>query len=106
MSASELSDAAFGKKFCDVVGYSDCWVQFRTSGYPRKLRREWTDANPEQTWDIVMRYVIDWNLRDLDGHILALTEDTGNVEDAVYIWVIRAFAGFWLTELTAPRPNS
>ncbi len=109
MSASELSDAPFGKKFCDVPGYTDCWVQFKTSGYPRKLRREVDAADAAGVWAIIARYISASNLRDLDGGVVTLRADMAcldDVEDAVTIWINRAFYGFWLRELTAPRPNS
>ncbi len=105
MDASELS-VPFGKKFCDIPGYTDCWVQFKTSGYPRKLRKEWDAADPDQTWAIVARYIVASELKDVDGNIVAFTGDTSNVEEAVYLWVIRTFAKFWLVELLQPRPNS
>ncbi len=104
MSETELS-VPFGKKLCEVPGYGDCWVQFKTSGYPRKLRREWDAANSDGVWAIVLRYVVAWKLRDIDGAEIPSGGDTGNVEDAVYAWILRAFIDFWLTELTAPRPN-
>ena len=108
MSETELS-VPFGKKFCDVPGYTDCWVQFKTAGYPRKLRREVDAADAAGVWAIVVRYIIASNLRDLSGNVVAPVEDLAcldNVEDAVTLWINRAFYDFWLLELTRPRPNS
>ncbi len=98
--------AEFGKKFCDVPGYTDCWVQFKTSGYPRKLRREWDAANVEQVLEIIARYISAQNLRDIDGQLVSAGASLDNVEDGVVAWTIRAFANFWLVELLSPRPNS
>lgn len=101
--------AEFGKKTCDVPGYTDCWVTFKTSGYPRKLRAEWQAADNEATWAIVTRYATDWHLRDLNNQDVPFATDyhaVDLVEDAVIAWVIRAFSRLWLVELTAPRPNS
>ncbi len=108
MSDSVMTDAERGKKFCDVPGYGDCWVQFKTSGYPRKLRREWDAANADGVWAIVTRYTLDGSLLDLAASQVKLPasyESVGNVEDAVVAWVLRAFIAFWLTELLQPRPN-
>ena len=109
MSDSELSGAPFGRKFCDIPGYTDCWVQFKTSGYPRKLRREVDAADAAGVWAIIARYITASNIRDLDGAAVTLTPDIDcldNVEDAVTFWINRAFYNFWLRELVAPRPNS
>jgi hypothetical protein len=99
----------FGHKTCDVPTYGHVWAQFRTSGYPRKLRREWDASGPDEMLAIVLRYVADWHVTDLAG---ALVENSGaaacldNVEDAVVAWLTRSFIGFWLHELAVPRPNS
>lgn len=101
--------AEFGKKFCEVPGYGDCWVQFKTSGYPRKLRREVDQSDAAGVWAIIARYVGASNLRDLAGQVVAITPDltcVDNVEDAVVTWINRAFYQFWLVELVEPRPNS
>jgi hypothetical protein len=99
----------FGKKFCDVPGYGDCWVQFKTSGYPRKLRREVDAADSAGLWTIIARYISASYLRDLSGDVVTLSADIGcldDIEDAVTLWINRAFYAFWLVELVAPRPNS
>ena len=99
----------FGLKTCDVPTYGHVWVQWKTSGYPRKLRREWDAANADATLAIVLRYVASWSLTDLDGAAVPLVPETAcldNVEDAVVAWLVRAFVQFWLLELSAPRPNS
>lgn len=104
-----MSEQPFGTKQCDVPGYEDCWVSFRTSGYPRKLRREWDEAEVDERYATLLGYVSAWNLRDLAGAALENTRQPGcldNVEDAVAVWLLRAFTTFWLVELPAPRPNS
>ena len=95
----------FGRKV-----YGDAWVQFKTSGYPRKLRREWDAADYQGAWAIAARYIEGGQVADVDGQAvtlgpgLALT-DLDNVEDAVVSWLFTAFRDFWLTEVTQPRPN-
>jgi hypothetical protein len=107
-----MSEQPFGTKACDVPGYQDCWVQFKTSGYPRKLRREWVAADAEQTWAILMRYTLAWSLRDLSGAAVPLPDTDrpmallDDVEEAVAAWIVRAFTEFWLKDLSSPRPNS
>ena len=99
----------FGKKFCEVPGYGDCWVQFATSGYPRKLRREMDGTDAAGVWAIIARYVTSAHIHNLSGAEVTITPDltcVDDVEDAVVTWINRAFYSFWLTELTAPRPNS
>lgn len=99
----------FGKKICDIPGYTDCWVQFKTSGYPRKLRREWDAADMAGAWAIVVRYTLAWNLRDMNNQPVALGSDYAamdDVEDNMVTWIIRSFTNLWLVELTRPRPNS
>lgn len=98
-----------GKKLCTVPGYEACWVQFATRGYPRKLRREWDESKGgDDTLAMVLRYVEAWHLTDLDGQPVSPGDVRAldNVEDAVVIWLTRAFTEFWLRELTAPTPNS
>ena len=107
--AAELSALPFGRKVCEAD--ASMWVQFKTSGYPRKLRREWDAANTSETvWAIVARYVADWHITDLAGQPVPVASVADlraldNVEDAVVTWIIRAFSTFWLTEATVPRPN-
>ena len=99
----------FGLKHCDVPTYEHVWCQWKTSGYPRKLRREWDGANAHDTLCIVLRYVAAWGVTDLAGNAVTLAPDPAcldDVEDGVVAWLVRAFVGFWLVELTAPRPNS
>lgn len=102
--------AEFGKKQCTVPGYESCWVRFKTSGYPHKLRREYDDAKTATAiWAIVTRYVAEWQLTDLTGQPVPFAPEldaVDNVEDAVVSWLIRAFTDFWLRELLQPRPNS
>lgn len=108
--ATELSVLPFGRKTCDLAGYEACWVQFKTSGYPRKLRKEWdATTTADSVWSIVGRYLADWHLVDLAGQAVPVATDLAlldDVEDALVTWVINTFSSFWLTEATVPRPNS
>lgn len=102
-------------------------VKFKTRGYPFRLRREWQEATDAKTLDIVLRYVEEWTLPDMDGVPLPLPPVDerkapvmmvnkvpvllsppvfDRVEDAIVVWLIRTFAQFWRWELTQPRPNS
>lgn len=104
-----MSDQPFGYKICDVPTYEHVWVQFKTQGYPRKLRREWDAGTINDNLAVLLRYVADWNMTDVAGQAVALAPDPAcldNVEDAVVSWLFRSFQGFWLIELPAPRPNS
>ena len=103
----------FGRKTCDVPGFEHVWVRFATRGYPRKLRREWDEADADGVQRIVLRYIQEWNVPDVAGapvplpaapaeHPSSLLDD---VEDAVVVWLVRAFQRFWLVELLAPRPS-
>ena len=99
----------FGLKHCDLPTFEHVWVLFKTSGYPRKLRKEWDSADANQTLDIVLRYVAAWGVTDLANNVVENTGDSvclNEVEDAVVAWLVRAFVKFWLAELIAPRPNS
>lgn len=98
-----------GKKVCTVPGYEACWVQFKTAGYPRKLRREWDESKGgDDTLAIVLRYVSAWHIVDVTGQVVepgdvrALDE----VEDAVVVWLSKSFTQVWLRDLLTPTPNS
>lgn len=109
---TELSASKFGRVECDLPEFPGAWVEFKKSGYPRKLRREWDAAGLDQTLEIVLRYVEAWQMIGLDGRPIPLP--TGerkaalldDAEDALVAWLVRSFIRFWLAELTAPRPNS
>lgn len=101
-----------GLKQCDLPGFEHVWAQFRTSGYPFRLRREWDAASGEQAIALVLGYIVDWNLTDVDGAPVALPAGPrslallDNVEDALVLWLVRAFQRAWRYDLTAARPNS
>ncbi len=109
---TELSGSEFGRVDCKEPQFPGAWVKFKTSGYPRKLRREWDNANANGTLEIILRYVEAWNIPALGGDVVALpagerkADLMDDVEDALVAWLIRAFLNFWLNELTAARPNS
>jgi len=104
----------FGRKVCDVPGFEETWVRFATRGYPRKLRREWDEADADKVQCIVLRYVTAWNVPDVAGVAIPLPDAPAErpatlldeVEDSVVVWLVRSFQRFWLVELLAPRPNS
>jgi len=107
----------FGTVTCGLPEYADVWVRFRTSGYPFSLRKQWEQANDEGALDLILPRVVAWNLRDVDGLSVdlpegerqhALQERTlvfDNVDDALVVWMIRAFFMFWRRDLTGPRKN-
>ena len=106
-----MKDESFNRKACEVEGFESLWVEFKTSGYPRKLRKEWDEAESDGVLSIILRYVKDWNLAGIDGKSITLTLERpasllDEVEDAVVVWLIRAFQSFWLWELPQPRKNS
>ncbi len=106
--------SAFGLRHCPLPGYTDVWVQFKTSGYPFSLRRKWDEAKTDTaTLAIILPYVVAWNLTDVDGHPVELPpagersiQTVENIEDGLLMWLIREFNTFWFTELLTPRKNS
>ncbi len=107
--ATELSELPFNRKPCPIPGYEQCWAEYKTSGYPRKLRRVWDDTkDADATLEIVLSYVTAWSLVDLDGAAIELGKTSAildNTEDAVVVWLVRAFQMFWLVELQRPPKN-
>ena len=109
---TEMSASKFGRVDCNLPAFPGVWVEFKTSGYPRKLRREWDAAGLDETLVIVLRYVDAWHMVGLDGADIPLptgerkADLLDNTEDALVAWLTRSFARFWLVDLTAPRPNS
>ena len=126
LDAGEFSEAAaavarawddhseFGMRHCPLPGWTDVWVQFKTSGYPFKLRRAWDEAKTDEaTLAVILPYITAWNLTDVDGQPVELppvAERTvglvETIEDALLMWLIREFNIFWFTELLRPRKNS
>lgn len=106
--ATELSEP-FNRKACPIVGYEQCWVEFKTSGYPRKLRRLWDETkDADATLEIVLSYITAWSLVDVNGAAIELGRTAAvldNAEDAVAVWLVRAFQMFWLIELQRPPKN-
>lgn len=103
----------FGVRHCPMDGHTDRWVKFKTSGYPFGLRRKWDAARSDtETLSLILPYVIEWNLVNLDGQPISLpdgarpTDLLDDVEDQVLMWLIREFVVFWLGELLQPRKNS
>jgi len=104
----------FGVRHCPLPGYTDVWVKFKTSGYPFSLRRKWDEAKTDTaTLGLILPYVVEWNLTDVDGQAVDLPaagersiETVANIEDALLMWLIREFSVFWFTELLTPRKNS
>jgi len=109
--ASELSEReAFGRKMCDVPEYPDVWVQFKTTGYPFKLRRQWEALNSDQSIlsEIILPRITEWNFVDIGGAPVGLSSDLScldDVDDSLVAWLIRAFFTFWRSDLYAPRKN-
>jgi hypothetical protein len=126
LKAGEYSEAAaavvrawnehstFGVRHCPLPGLTDLWVKFKTSGYPFKLRKQWDAAKTDTaTLAVLLPYIVEWNLIDVDGQPVALpdvaertVETVANIEDALLMWLIREFTVFWFTELLTPRKNS
>ena len=104
-----LAETPFNHKPCTLLGYEDCWVRFKTSGYPRKLRKQWdAEKDPDKVLGIVLSYVEAWHVKDIEGATIALSSDVAaldNAEDALIVWLIRTFQQFWLFELPYPRKN-
>ena len=125
VAAGEYSEAAaavarawnesgtFGVRHCPLPDFTEVWVQFKTSGYPFGLRRKWDEAKTDAaTLDVLLPYVVAWNMADVDGQPVELPpvgartiETVSNIEDALLMWLIREFTVFWFTELLAPRKN-
>jgi len=101
-----------GYKQCDLPGWESAWVQFRTTGYPFRLRREWAEASGEQTLEIVLRYVDAWAVPTVAGDVAPLpalpraVTVLDDVEDILVLWLVRMFQRVWLSELTVVPKNS
>ena len=100
-----------GKKVCTLPGYESVWVRFKTRGYPFKLRQEWRDTDDRGALDIILRYVMDANIPNGNGQPLEFMEPRtaalfDNVEEALCVWLIRAFVHFWREELPSAPKNS
>ncbi len=78
MSDNALADTPFNHKACTVPGYEDCWVRFKTSGYPKRLRREWDSAGSNLTLEIITRYIEAWQMRDLQASLLEFADVRSN----------------------------
>jgi len=110
--ADAWNDASeFGMVACGLPDYPGVWVRFVTRGYPFSLRRQWEEAKDSAVLSIILPRITDWNMLDVDGNPLPLPPNErpptllDNVDDAVVIWLIRAFWRFWRIDLTTPRKN-
>lgn len=106
----------FGFCPCEVLEYSECFVTFKTSGYPFALRNKWSEVRDDkEALEIVLRYVESWKLKDVNGNDVPLPPEVkdaargasilDNVEDALVAWLIRRFSRFFLRELSHERKN-
>lgn len=88
-----------GKKLSGMDEYPDVWVKFKTSGYPFSLTRTLDKSkDADESLNIVLRYVMDWSLTDIDGQpvtLPALAERQSsildNVDESLATWLIRSF---------------
>jgi len=74
---------SFNRKTCELPGLESVWVEYQTRGYPRKLRREWDAAGPDEVLEIILRYIQAWNLLDLNGLALEVTEVRENYRERI-----------------------
>jgi len=103
----------FGTVTCSLPDYPGVWVRFATRGYPFSLRRAWEEAKGDDAvLSIILPRILAWSVVDVDGLPLPLPPDgerpttlLDNIDDAVVIWMIRAFWRFWRIELPVPRKN-
>mgnify|MGYP003394147071 CR=1 FL=1 len=109
--ATEISE--LGKIICDRPGYESVWVRFKTRGYPFRLRDEWRETNDVGALALILRYVVEWNLPDMDGNAITLPSESprspsilDNVEETLIVWFIGAFAQFWRVGLPSAEKNS
>ena len=103
----------FGTVACNLPDYPGVWVRFATRGYPFSLRRTWEEASGDAAvLSIILPRITVWNVADVDGQTIPLPQNgerptalLDNVDDAVVIWMIRAFWRFWRIDLSVPRKN-
>ena len=114
MSLAEAwNDASeFGTVACGLPDYPDVWVRFATHGYPFSLRRQWSEANDDSSVvSIILPRVVSWSICDVSGNPVPLPDGErtvsliDNVDEALVVWLSRAFFVFWRRDLPTPRKN-
>ena len=83
---------------CDKKGYEDCWVEFRSDRWTFKDRRTLTETtSDEEVFNIVLSYITDWHLLDVDHELIPFDPSGGlslldNLDDTVMTtWLITAW---------------
>lgn len=106
---SDEMSQPFNKKTCSLSGYEQCWVEFKTSGYTRKFRKNWIATNlPDEIVGLTLKNVTAWRMLDVDGNEIPLSTDPealDNAEDALVVWLTRTFGDFAFIELVRPQKN-
>lgn len=112
MNESVLAET-FGRYECEAQ--PGTWVQFRTSGYPFKLRKQWRDVFKEaEVLEFVLKYVADWSLKTVDGTPVVLPPAPGerkaalvdDVENVVVAWLVSIFGTWLMGDSVRPPKNS
>lgn len=113
LSAGWREDMEFGMRPSTLPDFPDLWVRFATRGYPYSLARKWLDKNSDEMLLVMLGYVEEWNMIDLDSNPIALPEKekrspdlVDNVEDRILFWLVQQFQEFWQRDLRLPRKNS
>lgn len=102
----------FGTRHCDLPEHPGVSVRFAATGYPFKLRRQWTDEDDASGLiELMLPHILEWSLSGLDGQPIPLPAGErkatllDDVDLPLVTWLIREFSQFILIDLVSPRKN-
>jgi len=112
IARARRESATFGKRHCDLPEHPDVYARFATTGYPFRLRRQWTEEDDASGLiELILPHVVEWNLADLGGQPIPLPDGErkaallDDVDLPLVTWLIRGVSQFILIELVSPRKN-
>ena len=79
LSDAWLDEVELGWRPCTRPEYQECWVRFKDKGYPFSLRHQLDTAklNDVEVLEIILPFIVDWKLVDLDGGDLSFSVEPG-----------------------------
>lgn len=113
LAAEWAAVSEWGLYRCELPEQPAAWVQFKTTGYPFKLRRQWEEAkNDAEVLALVLPRVERWSITGANGEPLADPQACladlhllDELEEALLMWLTRCFWDFWRVKLLQPRKN-